>query len=191
MLILKQKATLEVWTKTILTLHLQCPVITSPGWYPLGTTVVPEWKQANWLGKGHWTNSGKNNKGHFKISDIFLPKITSYLSVRGSVIYLMLKHKHGITKKWHFTKLEYTYNSPVIYFFTCRSTNIIQLFCCYVLNWAHNVRKSHGTTVTPPGSTGIMLNSKDAILSVFISATTLPRQGSSQQCWSLKHPSHI
>lgn len=75
----------------------------------------------------------------------------------------------------HFTKLEYTYHGPIIYFVSCRSTNIIQLFCCYVLNWAHNMWKSHGTTVTPPGSTGFMLNSKDAILLVLVSAKTLQR----------------
>lgn len=196
MLILKQKAILQVWTKTVLTLHLQCLVITFPGWYHLGITAVPEWKQANWLGKGHSTNSGKNKKVHFKISDIFVPKnhILS-LSERQCVLFdaktQTWHNKKMTSQSTHFTKLEYTHHGPVIYFFACRSTNIIQLFCCYVLNWAHNVWKSHGTTVTSPGSTAFMLNSKDTILLVLVLAKTLQRRGSSQQCWSLKHPSYI
>lgn len=78
-------------------------------------------------------------------------------------------NKKMTSQNMHFTKLEYTYHGPVIYFISCRSTNIIQLLHCYLLNWAHNVWKSHGTTVTPPGSSGLMLNSEDNTFSISFS----------------------
>lgn len=157
-------ATLQVWTKTVLTLHLQCLVITPPGWCHLGISC----SRANCLVKAILQIWAKIRKDISRPQTYFSQK-SHPLSVRGSVLYLMLKHKHRITKKMtsqstHFTKLEYTYHGPIIYFFSCRSTNIIQLFRRYVLNWAHDVWKSHGTTVTPPGSTGFMLNSKDTVL---------------------------
>lgn len=81
----------------------------------------------------------------------------------------------------HFTKSEYTYHSPVIHFLSCRSTNVIQLLLRYLLNRAHNVWKSHGTTVTPPGSLGIMLNNEDTKLSRLDSANILHKQGANLQ----------
>lgn len=90
-------------------------------------------------------------------------------------------NKKTTSQSMHFTKLEYTYHGPVIYFISCRSTNIIQLFYCYFPNWAHNVWKSHGTTVTPPGSSGFMLNNEDTILLALVSAKTLHKQGGDLQ----------
>lgn len=195
MLLLKQKATLQVWTKTVLTLHLQCLIITSPGWYHPGITAVLEWKQANWLGKAVLQIRQKEEGT--------LPDIR-HVSSKNHILCLSeskcalldnrtqtWNNKTMTSQSTHFITLEYTYHGPVIYFVSCRSTNIIQLFCCYVLNWAHNMWKSHGTTVTPPGSTGFMLNSKHTALSVSVSAKTPQRRGSSQQCWSLKHPSFM
>lgn len=167
MLILNQKATLQVWTKTVSILHLRCLLITFLSWHHLGTTVVLGWKQPKWLGKGQSINSQNDKRRCFMISGVPLPpKITFFLSVRGNLLYLMLNDKQGIITKntsqsTHFIKSESTYHGPVIYFLSCRSTNVTQLFCCYLLNWAHNVWKSHGTTVTPPGSSGFMLNSED------------------------------
>lgn len=125
------------------------------------------------------------------------PKITFFLSVRGNLLYLMLNHKQGIITKntsqsTHFIKSESTYHGPVIYFLSCRSTNVTQLFCCYLLNWAHNVWKSHGTTVTPPGSSGFMLNSEDRHFQYYFQQKMyITRSGSLSQCQSLKYPSHI
>lgn len=82
------------------------------------------------------------------------------------------------SQSMYFTKFEYTYCGSIIYFLSCRSTNIIQLFLCYLLNWAHNMWKSHGTTVTPPGSSGFMLNSEDTVL---VSAKILHKQGANVQ----------
>lgn len=90
-------------------------------------------------------------------------------------------NKKVTSQSMHFIKLEYTYHGPVIYFLSCRATNIIQLFLCYLFNWAHNVWKSHGTTVTSPGRSGFMLNSEDTILLVLVSAKTLQKQGGDLQ----------
>lgn len=100
MLILKQKATLKVWTKTVWTLPLQCLLITFHGWHHLGTTAVPGWTQSNCLGKGHSINSGKGKRWCFSISGIFPLRIASFLSMRENLLYLMLNDKQGITRKW-------------------------------------------------------------------------------------------
>lgn len=101
-------------------------------------------------------------------------------------------NKKITSQSMHFIKLEYTYHGPVIYFLSCRAANIIQLFLCYLFNWTHNVWKSHGTTVTPPGSSGFMLNSEDNTFSIsFSKNSTETRWGSSKQCQSLKYPSYI
>lgn len=129
-------------------------------------TVDPRREQVSWLGKGHSVNSGKDGRWCSGTSAIFLPEITSLLSVTSkSALFHATpqtqSNKQMISQGMHFRKLEYTYQGSVIHFLSRRSTDVIQLFLRYLLNRSHNVWKSHGTTVTSPGSLGIMLDNGD------------------------------
>lgn len=166
-------------------MHLQCLLITFLSWYHLGTTVVPGWKQANWLGKGHSTNSGKGKRWHFKVSGILLPKNTSFPSARGSPLYLMLNYKQGITRKWlHKICIS-------------QSWNILTMALLYTLSLADpQILFSSSTVISSTGRTmcgkamaprwpllGVRASCwiVKTILLVLVSAKTLHKQGGNLQ----------